>query len=190
MDKAELRTNIASWLNRTDLTDAQIDLFITAAEADIRNDVNIRESEAVTTGTVTSNSFSAPTGFLFARLVVVDDHVLEYVPPDRFAQLQDSEWSGGFYTIRGSTFLVLGGTNYSLTYTGSISSLVDADDENWLLTNAPDVYLFAGCKYGSVFLRDPEGATGYGELYRSAVLRLNSRENQGRFAGPMMVRPA
>lgn len=188
MDKATLRTNIASWLNRTDLTDAQIDLFITAAEADIRNDVTTRDSEAVVTGTVVSESFSAPSGFLFARVVSVDGYVLDYVSPDRFAQLDKAEWTSGHYTIQGSTFKVLGGTDYSLTYMGTIAALSADSDENWLTTNAPDVYLWAGCKYGSVFLRDPEAAAGYGELYRSAVTRLNALETKARFGGPMAVR--
>lgn len=188
MTKSDLRTQVSSWLNRTDLTDAQIDLFITATEADIRNDVTVRDSEAVATGTVSSGSFSAPTGFLYARHLEIDGSVVEYVSPDRFAQLQDSEYTSGYYTIRGSTFLVLGGTDYSLTYFGTISALSADASENWVLTNAPDVYLWGACKYGSVFLRDPEAAQGYGELYRSAVLRLNALEVKARYGGPMMVR--
>lgn len=188
MDKADLRTQVASWLNRTDLTDAQLDLFITAAETDIRNDLYVRENEQATSGTVTANTFTAPADFLFARFVTVDDHVLEYLPPDQFAQREDAEWTGGFYTIRGTLFKVLGGTDYVLTYSAGIPSLVDDSDENWVLTTAPDLYIWACCKYGSVFLRDPAGAQGYGELYRSAALRLNALETKARFGGPMMVR--
>lgn len=181
---------IASWLNRSDLTDAQIDLFITAAEADIRNDLTVRESEQAVTGVVVSGEFSAPADYLFARVVTVDDHVLEYVAPDRFASLQDAENTGRFYTIRGTTFRVLTGDAYSLTYMGGIAALVSDADVNWVLTNAPDVYLWAGCKYGSVFLRDPEAASGYGQLYQSAALRLNNLETRARFGGPMVVRVA
>ncbi len=188
MNKADLRTQIESWLNRNDLTDAQIDLFITACESDIRNDLKVRDSEAVATGTVSSNTFSAPSGLLQVRFLTVDGNVLDYVSPDRFAALQDAESTGAYYTIRGTTFLVLTGTDYSLTYFGTVSSLSSDSSENWVLTNAPDVYLWGSCKYGSVFLRDPEGAQGYGELYRSAVTRLNALENKARYGGPMAVR--
>jgi hypothetical protein len=186
--KSELRTQIASWLNRTDLTSAQIDLFITAAESDIRNDLTVRESEQVATGSVVANEFAAPSDFLFTRMLSVDGHVVEYLSPDKFAQFVDMDWNAGHYTISGSTFKVLGGSAYSLTYMAQIDVLSADGSQNWVLTNAPDVYLWAACKYGSVFLRDPEAATGYGQLYQSAALRLNNLETKARFGGPMMVR--
>lgn len=190
MDKSELRTAIASWLNRTDLTDAQIDLFITASETDIRNDLTVRESEQVATGAVVSNAFSAPADYLFTRFLTVDGRVLEYLPPDQFAQRVDAQWTAGFYTIEGTTVRVLGGAAYSLTYMAQITPLAGDGDTNWLLTNAPDIYIWAGCKYGSVFLRDPEAASGYAQLYQSSTLRLNNLETKARFGGPMMVRAA
>ena len=116
---SDLRTQIASWVNRTDLTTAQLSLFVGTAEADIRNDVETRQGELSTTGTVSGGAITAPTGFLYARVLTVDDHVLNYLPPSAYQDKVDQEYTTGYYTIEGSVIKVIGGTSYDLTYSRS-----------------------------------------------------------------------
>jgi hypothetical protein len=187
---SELRTQVASWVNRTDLTTAQLNQFVSAAESDIRNDVEVREGQITVSGSISSGTFSAPTGFLYARVVTVDDHVLNYLAPSAYMQKVDEEYTTGYYTIENETFKVLGGVSYELTYYGTLSALAADADTNWLLENAPNVYLWAACKYASVFLRDTEGAAGFHSLYREAVNRLNAMEMRAKFGGDLVVRPA
>jgi hypothetical protein len=187
---SELRTQIASWVNRTDLSTAQLSLFVAAAESDIRNDLETREGWQSTSGTVTSNTITVPSGFLSVRTLTVDDFVLDYLPQSTLLSKDQEGYVSGYYTIENDTITVLGGTNYVLHYIGSLTSLSGDSDTNWLLENAPNVYLWAGCKYASVFLRDIEGATGFGTLYAQAVSQLNARETRGKHGSNLMVRVA
>jgi len=187
---SDLKTQIASWVNRTDLTDAQLALFVGAAESDIRNDVEVRESEQSTTGAIASGTFSAPADFLYARVVTVDDHVLDYLAPSYYAQKVDDEYTSGYYTIENETFKVLGGSAYELSYVAKVADLSSTNTSNWILANAPNVYLWAGCKYASVFLRDAEGATGFNAMYRDAVMQLNKKEVRARTGDNLVVRAA
>jgi len=189
---SDLRTQIASWLNRTDLTTAQLSLFVGNAERDIRNDIETRESELLATGTMVTDGFTAPTGYLATRTLFVGGHLYQYLPPEAYGVQVDSESTARYFTTRGNAFSVIGGNGntYSLTYLGEITSLSADSDSNWVLANAPDVYLWAGCKYGSVFLRDMAGANGYDTLYQSAMSRLNRRERESKYSGPLVVRAA
>jgi len=189
---ADLRTQIASWLNRTDLTAAQLGQFVAATEDDIRNDLECRESVQRTSGTLTADGFTAPLGYLSTRTLVIDGELSEYLPPDAYARKSDENSTGNYYTINGDDFSVLNGNGKSveLLYVATIASLVDDADTNWILENASNIYLWGGCKYGSVFLRDMNGATGYAALYDRAMAQLNRKERDAKYSGPMMVRAA
>jgi hypothetical protein len=187
-----LRTQIASWLNRTDLTDAQLSQFVAATEADMRNDIEVRESEQRLSATMSGDGFTAPTDYLTARILVVDGLPVQYLPPETYAAKVDAQTPSGYFTINGNEFSVLGGDGkaYELLYLAQITALSADGDSNWVLANASNVYLWGGCKYGCLFLRDPEGAGGYAALYDRAISQLNKREREAKYAGPIVVRCA
>jgi len=66
IDQATLRTNIADWLNRTDLTDTQLDLFIQMAEAKVYEELRVPPLEELGGFSVTASnsSITIPSGFL------------------------------------------------------------------------------------------------------------------------------
>jgi hypothetical protein len=188
----DLKTEIASWLNRSDFTDAQLAKFVMLGESDIRNDIDTRENELLATGTMTGDGFTAPSGYLSTRTLVVDGDNVEYLTPEQYAAQVSAEITSGYFTLNGNTFSVLGGDGkaYELLYRSTIAALSLDADSNWILANAPEVYLWCGCKYGSAFLKDAEAAMLYGKLYDDAMRKLNRRERQSRVGGSLRVRVA
>ena len=65
-DQVTLRTGVADWLNRTDLTDTQIDQFIEIAEARLYEDLRVptlEVTEALSVA-VANSSITIPAGFI------------------------------------------------------------------------------------------------------------------------------
>ena len=135
----QLKTAIASWLKRSDLTDIIPD-FIGLAESNIRRDVRCRAMEQIATGTLAARTLALPTRFLEARNVALNGYPQKYITPQEYADQTD--WDAGNYTVKGELFYFQSSTaTYSIDYWQSFAPFADEGDTNWLLTNAPEVYL-------------------------------------------------
>ena len=67
---AGLKSSIADWLNRSDLT-TQIPDFIALAEADFNAKLRIRQMEQIDAITIDSETESVPTGFIGVRSLYI-----------------------------------------------------------------------------------------------------------------------
>ena len=62
-----LKTSIANWLNRSDLTSEISGDFIKLAEADFNAKLRIRQMEQIDTLTVNAETVTVPSGFIGVR---------------------------------------------------------------------------------------------------------------------------
>jgi hypothetical protein len=181
----ELKTAIAAQVDRDDLT-SQLANFVVLAESDIRKDVRTRDMEAYLTGTLSAETLGFPARFLEARRLVVNDRVQRYVTLDEYQAADTAGSVLDIYTIIGQSFYILNGSDgdtYSLTYWASTAPFSADTDDNWLITNHPEVYLWAGCKYASIFVQASADIERYEALYQAAVGRLMMREKQTSYTG-------
>ena len=111
IDQVTLRTGVADWLNRSDLTDSQLDDFISIGEAKIYEDLRIPPLEVVQSFSVTSTNSSIiiPSGFIEIIELRLDDAtdkdddtVLSRVDSKVFSNNKMKH----AYTKRGSNFLL------------------------------------------------------------------------------------
>lgn len=181
---AQLKTAVASWLHRTDLTSVIPD-FVTLCETDIKRDLRLREMEASTTVALTSTTLALPDGFLEVRRVIVDDIVQDYIQPSGFNPLRESLTSN--YTVLGTNLLfqVSSGTA-KVDYFKQFTALSVDGDTNWLLTNHPDIYLFGSLAWACSYTRDDP--TAFRGQYLAARDRV--RTTQRNSIGPLQVRPS
>lgn len=186
MTYAELKSNIAAWFKRTDATSV-IATFVALAEADIRNDVRVQAMEQRTTGTMTGETLDHPARLLAARQLLIGEDNYGYVTPEEYERMS----GGNVFTSIGSKFYVKGasaGTAYTLVYFQADAALSADGDTNWVLTNAPDVYLWAALRHASLWALDDAAVAKFAQLYAGSVDRLNRREQQARYAGPLEMR--
>jgi len=186
---AELKTSVASWLNRSDLTTQIVD-FVTLAEADIRRDVRVQAMESIASGTLTGTTLAHPTGFVEARRLTVDGYNYVYKIPADYTDAGESESTAYIFTSIGQSLYILNGASgdaYTLTYYAGFTAFSAAADTNWLLANAPDVYLFGALRYGAIFMQDDAQMTRYLAMYLSAAKRITSQQNAAAMSGSRLV---
>ena len=178
---ATLQTDIADYLHRTDLT-AQIPGFIARAESAMFRELNVKDIQTMVDDTTDEDFITLPTDFAFViRLTTTVggvEHTLDYVSPtDAYTGDQSTK-----YTFEQGGIRILGagnGTAYQLYYTPAISALSSTLTTNWLLDNAPDLYLYASCLEGAKYTQDAEqisilsGMTG---ALLDSVRRLTNRK--------------
>lgn len=190
---AELKTALATWAVRSDLTARMAD-FVTLAQAEIRKDVRCQAMETLATGTLTGETLTFPTGFIWAKRLKVNRYVQEYMTPADYSDLSEQDDTSARFTIIGQDIYVLNGASgdsYSLIYLKSFTAFSADADTNWLLTNHPDVYLWAGLKQVAIALKDTEETARCDGLYRHAVARVNRNEWMAAASGsPVAVRTA
>jgi hypothetical protein len=182
---SELKTAIATWVVRSDLT-SRIGDFVALTEAEIRKDVRCQAMEELASGTLSGNTLDFPTGFIWAKRFKVDRYIHEYVTPADFSDLDEQDSTSPRFTIIGQKLYVLdysASKTYSLIYLKAFTALSADADTNWLLTNHPDVYLWGGCKQVALALKDDAEAARCDGLYRAAVARVNRSESMAAAGG-------
>lgn len=189
---ANLKTSIANYLNRDDLT-SYIPDFIKLAETRHGRDLRLRVMETVATSTATggTNYLALPTNFLEFRYVALDTTpqiVLRYMSPFELTRNYGNKTSGEpiYYTIIGSR-IYFGPTpdsSYAIEWAfySKPTALSDSSTSNDVLTTHPDLYLFASLLESAPFLMQDERLGVWGELYKEAVKVSNEQDDASQHA--------
>jgi len=189
---AELKTAIANWLNRDDLTSVIPD-FISLAEADMDRKVRHWRMEQRATAEFDSRYTTLPTDFMEAvRLHLdVDERPIELVTP---LALQSRRRSGADTTGRPQYYAIIAGQievwpTPDATYTGELyyyqrnSGLSDSNTSNWILQYFPDAYLYGALMHSAPYLIDDQRTTVWASLYQSAIDGINRNNEKAKFGG-------
>lgn len=189
-----LKTEIASHLERDDLTDS-IDTFIDIAEARHKREVRIREMLTRTALTVDDRYEDLPTGFLSAkilRLLTTPVTVLEYMNEDQLSRVRcETTGKPRFFTAHSQLeFDKAPDEAYSgeIIYFKSLTPLSGSNTTNALLDKAPDVYLYGALIASAPFLMHDERVRLWNELYEVGRDGVNAMDRRG--IGPLVARAA
>jgi hypothetical protein len=194
---SELKTTIAGYLARTDLT-TQIPDFIRLAELRLRRDLRIRQMlKSVTTATVASDStVELPSDFLEVRdFVVVGNPVrpLNYYSPSAFNR-NTRTWEIGKpldYTVLANDFQLapIPDTVYTLKmfYFAAPVFLSDSNSSNAFLANTPDALLYGALLEAAPYLMDDARINTWGTMFDRAMASITRSDEQGQYSGVPLV---
>jgi hypothetical protein len=193
---ATLQSAIADYLNRADLT-AQIQTFIQFAEADLNTRLRSREMIVNATATSDGQFVALPPDWLEAinMMIVGGQSPLRYITPDEADTIIKAKTytSTRFYSMTtGIIELVppaVDDITIDMVYYGKIPALSTANTTNWLLTKAPDVYLYGALVHAAPFLMDDQRIPVFGNIYLKRVEELNQESQKSLHSGsPLLAR--
>lgn len=194
---ATLQSAIADYLNRADLT-AQIQTFIQFAEADLNTRLRSREMIVNATATSDGQFVALPPDWLEAinMMIVGGQSPLRYITPDEADTINKAQTytSTRFYSMTtGVIELVppaVDDITIDMVYYGKIPALSTANTTNWLLTKAPDVYLYGALTHAAPFLMDDQRMGVFSQIYLARVQSLQDESQKSLHSGsPLISRP-
>ena len=185
MNYAELQANVIAYLHNTSIT-SRVPTFIAIAEALLFRELDIKELQVSTVLTTTGEYADLPVDFGSLSKISVDSGGVVtaldyYTAPDVYVSPINTP---AHYTFEQGRLRIIGagtGQQATLLYTPRIEPLSDTNTTNWLLDNAPDLYLYASALEGAKYVRDDQQAANLGALVPTlleAVKRYAQRKGQ------------
>ena len=196
---SDLKTSIASYLARSDLT-TQIPDFIKFAEIRLRRELRIRQMLSVATLTATpgSQEITIPTDFLEARDFIVNGNpvqALNYVSPALYSRNSRGSQSGQplDYTVLSTVFKLAPAPDsdysLSLTYYAAPAFLSNTNATNAFLTNCPDILLYASLIEAEPFLMNDARINTWGTMFDRSLAALIRSDQEGQYSGvPLAIK--
>lgn len=182
----DLQASVIAFLHRADLAAIVPDL-ITLGELRINGDLDARSQDSkVTLSTVASTETVAlPSDCINIRHISISSstpaRVLEYLTPDSYENLYPFGDTGtpAVYTVIGSNLYLapIPSSIYTLdfVYKGRVPSIAAAGT-TWLMTNYPNVYLYATLCEAAPYMKDDGRIRVWDEKYNEAIAAVNHQD--------------
>jgi len=190
---SDLKTSIAGYLARSDLTN-QIPDFITFAENRLRRELRVRQMlKSVTTATVSGDStVEVPSDFLEIRdFVVLTNPIqpLSYSSPSTLSNDPRASEVGvpKSYTILANEFLLSpspdGVYTLRLLYYSAPPYMSSTNASNVFLNVAPDALLYAALLEAEPYLMNDGRVNTWGTMYDRAISSLTRSDENTQYSG-------
>ena len=193
---SDLKTTIASYLARSDLTSVIPD-FIRLAEERLRRDLRTREMLVVATATTTAGNSTVglPTNFLEMRDIHLNTNPiasLSYEAPNAFYASTRTTESGlpKTYTVLASEIqfspIPDGVYTAQMLYYAKPTLLSDSNASNVFLANFPDALLYASLGEAEPYLMNDARLQVWASLYDRSITSISSSDQASEYSGQPM----
>ena len=190
---AELKTNIADFLNRDDLTSVS-STFVSLAEADLNRQIRHWRQEKRSAAEIDTQYSAIPADMLeVIRFYITsgDTRPLELISQsqmlDRKFRNLNTSGQPAYYAVTAGeleVYPVPDGTYTSeLYYFGKTDALSDSNTSNWILEHYPDAYLYGSLIHSAPYLKDDARIQVWAALYQNAIDAINQASEKAKFGG-------
>tara|TARA_R100000995_G_C3477406_1_gene121760 strand:+ start:1067 stop:1714 length:648 start_codon:yes stop_codon:yes gene_type:complete len=197
MTYAELKTAIANYLNRSDLT-SDLDTFIDTTEAELNRKLRTKEMIKRATATADAQYLTLPNDWLEVINVEVTSNDFSPLFQQSIESMDVYRSANNNTTGQPRYFAIVDGTlelaptpdvayTLQLTYYGTIDALSDSNTSNFVSTNHPDVYLYGCLKQASIFLMEDERVPMFTAQFESALEEMRMQQERAAFGEGSLI---
>lgn len=192
---SELKTSIANFLNRDDLTSVIPD-FISLAEAQMSRDLRHWRMESRVSGQQSQGDqyMQLPADWVETIRFHLTGSGTDPVELASLAAMsskrannEDQAGRPRFYAhVRGEFELYPTpdeDTDFELLYYAKIPALTDSATSNWVLEYAPDIYLYGSLMHSAPYLAEDDRIAVWAQMYSAAVTQLNLQSERVKHSG-------
>ena len=181
---------VKTYLNRSDISDAQVKEFISLAEASFNRVLRTRNQIKRSTSDVSTQFVTMPTDLLELYNIQLNSNPivrLEQVSLSAMDSLKAASSTAGKprnFAITGSDleFYPSPDATYEIEviYYSTIEALSDSNADNFLITNHPDIYCFGTLVQAEPWLMNDERIGVWGSFLGKAIeeLRISDERSQ------------
>lgn len=181
----DLQASIGRWLKRNNLSDSAAD-FIALAEVRLNRRLKVRQMRTSFSVTPTTNFVTLPGDYNEAIRVTYGDKRLDFVAENAADVCLENFDGANKYTIAGNKIWLLtktDGSKFTLHYFQDIEPLSDTNTSNWLLEDAPDIYLYASLVEATAFVKDDDRVAGWKAALDTAIADLQQNDLDSQHSG-------
>ena len=191
----ELKTSIANWADRDDLT-AFIPDFIALAEARFNRELRLRsmEQKQIANTVGGQSNYELPVNYLQMREFRLNNNPtvsLTYVSPEIFEAWNLGSGQPKFYTIIANEIRVgptpAGTYEMEMLFWRKFPNLTSTVASNWMLLNSPDVYLYGALMEMEPFIQNDARTALWMAGYQRAIDTLQLQDDKDRHSGSALT---
>lgn len=189
----ELKDRIAEWLDDESATTvAKVPQFISLVEVELNRDPDLRHPRMEIRATRTDDAeyIPLPTDFIEMVSLTVNGTPLKPLGAAGAAAMQSMRSGGAtgkpkFYEVADDTVLLYPAPDtdyeFEMRYYQRITALAADGDTNWVLTYAPDVYLYGALLHSAPYLKNDERVATWASAYKQTLDSLKADGRRRRY---------
>ena len=197
----EIKEAVAEYLVReTDVSlQGRLNDLVRLCEVRLNRKLRLEAQSASVAISFVNGRATLPTGYREARALYLSTNpkiALEYLTPFQLRERYpfNHAANAGHYTIEGNELVLpdnsSGSHDGTLLYYAEFPSLSDSNPTNWLVENAPDVYLYGTLIEAKPYLEDYENLATWVAMYETAINDLEDEDKKSKRSGsPLVMRP-
>jgi len=168
--------------------------FISLAEAQIERTLRTRQMIVRATASIDSEYSAVPSDFLETKSIKLNTNpvtALQFESVDALDSLKSTTYIAAgkpqYFGIVGGQIRVLPVPDSTYTaeliYYAKLTKLSDSVASNWLLSQAPDVYLYGALMQATPYLKDDARISVWAALYARGLEELQVADDRGATSG-------